>query len=175
MTIKLTEEHRRLLQISTGLIVFVVCLLLQTFAAAAEPTVPLESCHTPATNCPGESRAAPADWEKAARLACERYAPYICLPFDQPCNCVRRSRLAECRLLRRPAPEHVGSRSAYGQTEMHGLDSERGPWRLVSAFPYCSCPANAVFNAKGQCVCAPGVRYDATLRACVGQKNMANR
>ena len=153
----------------------VVWLLLQALAVAAEQTVPLQSCQIPVTHCPGESNVAPPDWEAAAQLSCERYAPYVCLPLDQSCQCAKRSRLTACKLLNRPLPSEAGRRSAYAQTEMQGLDSSRGPWTVVSAFPYCSCPANAVFNTKGQCVCAPGASYAPGLRQCVVASTVANK
>ena len=150
-------------------------LLLQAITAVAEQTVPLASCRIPATHCPGESNAGPADWEAATQLSCERYAPYVCLPLNQPCHCAKRSRLTACKLLSGPQPGAAGQRSAYAQTQMQGLDSDSGPWTVVSAFPHCSCPAHAVFNAQGQCVCEPGARYVAGLRQCVAARTVANR
>ena len=150
-------------------------LLCQALVAAAEQTVPLESCQIHVSDCPGESSAAPADWEEAAQLSCERFAPHVCLPLDQSCKCAKRSWLTSCKLVSAPLPGQAQRRSAYAQTEMQGLDANHGPWTLVIAFPYCSCPAHAVFNAKGQCVCEAGARYAAELGKCLPGNGVTDR
>ena len=150
-------------------------LFFLALSAAAEPTLPLESCQLPITGCPGESTSAPADWEAAAQLSCERYAPYICLPFSEACNCAKRSRLTACKLRDKAPRLEAGRRTAYARTEMQGIDVKQGPWTLASAFPYCSCPAHAVFNEQGQCVCEAGAKYAADTRKCVAAPKMVDK
>jgi len=151
------------------------CLLFQVMFASAEQTLPLESCQVPITGCPGETNSAPASWEAAAQLSCERYAPYVCLPFSEACNCAKRSRLTACKLRAKAMPHATGRRTAYARTEMQGIDVKEGPWTLASAFPYCSCPAHAVFNDQGQCVCEAGAKYAADVRKCVVAAKMSDR
>jgi len=148
-------------------LIVAACLLFQALLASGEQTLPLESCQVPITGCPGETYTAPANWEAAAQLSCERYAPYVCLPFSEACNCAKRSRLTACKLRDKALRGEPGRRTAYARTEMQGVDIKQGPWTLAGAFPYCSCPAHAVFNDQGQCVCEAGAKYAAASRTCV--------